>query len=105
MKEACKESDPTLTKQGWKSFDCFGGKTCLVLKDDNGYHGFVNVCPHMSGTTIPFEEADGTKILKCTYHAGEFDILTGKRLSGLPPDGSGLRTLEIKVENGIIYYS
>lgn len=102
---ACRLDNAELQSNGWKAFDCFGGKTCLVLKEGEGYKGFVNVCPHMGGATQPFKKDDGTKVLKCTFHAAEFDIMTGKRLSGLAPEGSGLRTLSLTIENDTIYYS
>ena len=105
MKVACKIDDEDLVDRGWKSFDCFAGKTCLILKDEKGLRGFVNVCPHMGGSTEPMTKDDGTKVLKCTFHAAEFDIIMGKRLSGLAPEGVGLRSLDIKVEDGIVYYS
>ena len=105
MKKVCMIDDKELLVHSWKSFDCFGGKTCLILKDDKGLRGFVNVCPHMGGSTEPTAKDDGTKVLKCTFHAAEFDIITGQRLSGLAPEGSGLRTLDLKIENGVVYYS
>ena len=105
MKVACKTDDSELAERGWKSFDCFGGKTCLILKDDKGLRGFVNVCPHMGGPTGLAVDEKGSKILKCQGHGAEFDIISGKRLSGPAPDGSGLRSLDIKVEDGIVYYS
>lgn len=104
MKEACKIDDNDLVTRGWKSFDCFGGKVCLVLKDEHGLRGFVNVCPHMGGPTAPIEK-DGVGILKCQWHGAEFDIKSGLRLSGPPPEGSSLRVLPLTVENGVIYYS
>jgi len=105
MKVACKIDDEDLVDRGWKSFDCFGGKTCLILKDEKGLRGFVNVCPHMGGSTEPTAKDDGTKVLKCTFHAAEFDIITGQRLSGLAPEGSGLRALTVEEKGGVIYYS
>ena len=105
MKQACRTDDAELIENGWKSFDCFGGKTCLILKEGESYVGFVNVCPHMGGATRPVEREDGTSVLKCTFHAAEFDMITGRRLSGLAPDGSGLRQIELKAEDGVIYYS
>lgn len=105
MKEACKIDDAELSEHGWKTFDCFGGKTCLILRDDKGLRGFVNVCPHMGGPTEPMTKADGTKVLKCTFHSAEFDIITGARLSGLAPEGSGLRALAVEEKDGVVYYS
>ena len=105
MKKVCMINDKELLVHGWKSFDCFGGKTCLILKDDKGLRGFVNVCPHMGGSTEPTAKDDGTKVLKCTFHAAEFVIITGQRLSGWASEGSGRRSLDLKIENGVVYYS
>lgn len=104
-KIACKIDDAELAGQGWKMFDCFGGKTCLILKDENGLRGFVNVCPHMGGPTAPHMTQDGRKVLKCQWHGAEFDIISGRAQTPPAPEGSGLRTLSLIVENDTIYYS
>ena len=104
-KEVCRINDKGLAERGWKVFDCFGGKTCLILKDGGGLRGFVNVCPHMGGPTAPHETEDGRKVLKCQWHGAEFDIISGKAETLPAPEGSGLRTLSLTIENDIIYYS
>lgn len=105
MKEACKISNKELETRGCKSFDCFGGKTCFILKDGEAYRGFVNVCPHMGGPTEPQEREDGKKVLKCQWHGAEFDFVTGQALTPPAPKGSGLRKLSLIVKDGVIYYS
>ena len=59
----------------------------------------------MGGPTEPITKDDGVEVLKCTFHAAEFDIITGQRLSGLAPEGSGLRALTAEEKDGVIYYS
>ncbi|MBI4134765.1 MAG: Rieske 2Fe-2S domain-containing protein [Candidatus Sungbacteria bacterium] len=104
MRKACKENDPELAKKGWRAFECFGGKVCLILKDENGIRGFVNVCPHAGGTSVPVEEERMGSVLKCQSHGALFNIISGKALTPPAPEGSGLRTLGLKVEDGVIYY-
>ncbi|MBI2055232.1 MAG: Rieske 2Fe-2S domain-containing protein [Candidatus Sungbacteria bacterium] len=105
MKAVCNINDADLQNKGWKVFDCFGGKTCLILKDENGLRGFVNVCPHMGGPTAPHETEDGRKVLKCQWHGSEFDIISGATQTPPAAEGTGLRTIKLSIENETIYYS
>lgn len=104
MKQACRENDPELAAKGWRVFECFGGKTCLIIKDENGMRGFLNVCPHTGGPSVPLENEAGERVLRCQNHGAEFDIISGKTLKGPAPEGSSLRTVELRVEDGVIYY-
>lgn len=105
MKRACAVDDKDLQGRGWKAIECFGGKTCLIVKDELGLRGFMNVCPHTGGPSIPVDNEAGERVLQCQNHGAEFDIISGKTLKGPAPEGSSLRTIELKVEDGIIYYS
>ncbi|MBI3627179.1 MAG: Rieske 2Fe-2S domain-containing protein [Candidatus Sungbacteria bacterium] len=104
MRIACKVDDAGLNSRGWKVFDCFGGKTCLVIKEGEAYRGFVNTCPHMQGEVRPWDKTTGERVLQCKTHGAEFDYATGARLSGPPPEGSSLRALQFFVEQDVIYY-
>lgn len=101
---ACRVDDRQLAEKGWKSFECFGGKMCLVVKDGEAYRGYVNRCPHANGETLPAKDEAGNTVLKCMMHGSLFDLKTGEALT--PPAAPGvLRSLEITVQDGVLYYS
>lgn len=103
MKEICKTDDADLQDNGWKSFDGPGGKPGIILKVGKEYRGFMNVCTHMGGPTLPVER-EGGGILKCQWHGAEFD-LNGRALTRPAPAGSLLRPLTLEVKDGVIYYT
>lgn len=102
MKVACKADDAELERQGWKIFECFGGKTCIVIKEGGAYRGFVNRCPHAGGEVRPTTSEEGGRVLKCMMHGSLFD-LSGVALTAPAAPGT-LRGIELKIEDGIIYY-
>lgn len=101
---ACKVDDRQLVEKGWKSFECFGGKVCLVIKDGEAYRGYVNRCPHANGEAMPAIDDEGNRVLKCMLHGSLFNITTGEALTA-PAAPGALRSLSLTVEDGIIYYS
>lgn len=103
MKQACKLDDAELVKRGWKSFECFGGKVCLVIKDGEAYRGYVNRCPHANGETMPAKDEAGNTVLKCMMHGSLFDLKTGEALTA-PAAPGALRPLTLTIENETIYY-
>ncbi|NGN42982.1 Rieske (2Fe-2S) protein [Mesorhizobium sp. CGMCC 1.15528] len=74
-----------------------GGKTIGVLRRGDDVHAFANRCPHhgapmcraqVSGTMRPSEpnqfvyDLDGL-IVKCPWHAYEFDVRSGEAMGGI----------------------
>lgn len=101
---ACRVDDRQLAEKGWKSFECFGGKVCLVLKTGETYKGYVNRCPHANGETLPAKDESGNTVLKCMMHGSIFDLETGEALTA-PAAPGALRPLTLSIENETIYYS
>ena len=60
---------------------------------------YVDHCTHAGGTL----GRQGEKFV-CNRHGATFDIATGTPLSGPAIDGDPLPPVELKVENGIIYF-
>ncbi|MCX8193046.1 MAG: ubiquinol-cytochrome c reductase iron-sulfur subunit [Nitrososphaeria archaeon] len=54
---------------------------------------FSSVCTHM-GCTVNYKEMD--KIIECPCHGGRYDPITGKVLSGPPPQP--IRRIELKID-------
>ena len=89
-----------------------GGRSVGVFRTGDEFYAAQNMCPHalapiclsnLSGTALPSEPGewkygmDGL-VLRCPWHAWEFDIRTGEALSGT--DRRRVATFPVKVEDG-----
>ncbi len=62
----------------------FGSKPGLLIKDEKGeLHAFSSVCKHL-GCTVSYQP--GEKRIFCACHGGVYDPITGKNISGPPPE-------------------
>jgi nitrite reductase/ring-hydroxylating ferredoxin subunit len=74
----------------------------LILRQEEKWHAFEALCPHMSRSLQP-SRVNGN-VLECIWHNMRFNIETGEILYksgfiGIPH----LKTYEVKVENGKVY--
>jgi 3-phenylpropionate/trans-cinnamate dioxygenase ferredoxin subunit len=91
------------------------GRSIGVFNVDGELYALRNVCPHRSapiclgtlaGTMLPSEPGefeyglDGL-ILRCPWHAWEFDIRTGE--SYLDPVNYRVKTYPTEIENGVVF--
>lgn len=71
--------------------------------DDPGVRAWINTCPHESQR---FDTGDGVPMrddeIICPRHGSFFDACTGGCDNG-PAAGSGLRRVEVTVEDGTVY--
>ncbi|MET3699866.1 nitrite reductase/ring-hydroxylating ferredoxin subunit [Bacillus oleivorans] len=113
MKHLIGKTDEFLNKKSKKVR--IGKKNLLVWKSDNLYFATSEKCPHqgaslstveLAGTMLPSDPKklcyglDGT-VIRCPWHAWEFDVQTGKKL--YENDPRCLVTYEVIVENGEVY--
>ena len=92
-----------------------GGKTIGVLRQGGDVHAFANRCPHhgapmcraqVSGTMRPSDpnqfiyDLDGL-IVKCPWHAYEFDVRSGEAMGGII--GSRLFIYHCEVRDGEVF--
>jgi len=73
-----------------------GGMEILVINYNGGYHAINRRCTHMGGD-LSEGKLEG-KIIKCPVHGAEFDVTTGKSVSG-PKIGM----LKLKTRNVPVY--
>ncbi len=78
----------------------FAGRPAIVIRLDGKPYAFVNCCMHLGGPMVL-----AGKKLHCKWHGSEFDVATGKTLTGPAPAGSKLISLPIIVKDGKIFYS
>ncbi|WBU63724.1 Rieske (2Fe-2S) protein [Paracoccus aerodenitrificans] len=86
--------------EGVKALD-LNGFPLLVVNDEAGLRGFVNLCPHQF---LPLDykgdqllSADGARLI-CTSHQAQFDALTGEPCGG--PAACGLDPVPLRQEHG-----
>ncbi len=89
--------------EGVRAFD-LSGFPLLVIRDEAGLRGFVNLCPHQY---LPLDyrgdrilSADGARLI-CSSHQAQFDTLTGEVCAG--PAGCGLDLVPLQEQNGKIF--
>jgi menaquinol-cytochrome c reductase iron-sulfur subunit len=70
----------------------------LYSEDGETFIAYNGRCTHL-GCSFGYDERD--KLFHCPCHTGLFDVETGAVRSGPPP--RPLDTLQVKVENGILY--
>lgn len=72
-----------------------GGRTILVANVGQTYYAMDACCPN-EGTNLAREGRLDHEQLICPNDAWTFDVRNGARVD--PPDGPGLRTYEIRIE-------
>ena len=74
------------------------GKEIAVFNVDGAFHAVANTCLHMGG---PLGEGglEGC-VVKCPWHAWEFDVTTGKAVK---QDGMNLARYEVKLEGSDVW--
>ena len=93
-----------IAENSFKIFAGPGGKEGILLNLAGKFKAFVNSCTHKEGPVRLEQCEDDACILKCQWHGATFDPETGRALSAPAPEGSGLRELNIIVEDDKIYY-
>ena len=73
-------------------------RTGWLLRRGDSIVAYLNLCTHAGGELRP---QDGG--FRCLRHGGTFDA-DGVPLSGPPVGGLPLRTVDVKVEHGVIYF-
>ena len=102
MKLICNKNE--IPKNSFQTFSGPGGKEGILLNLGGKFKAFVNSCPHMAGP-VELERCEGDAcVLKCQWHGATFDPETGKALTAPAPEGSGLRELNVIIEDDKIYY-
>lgn len=75
----------------------------LLVPCGDGVSGWINRCTHQPQR---FDQGMGTPVdgdvLRCPRHGSTFDCCTGESDSG-PADGTTLPSVEVTVENGMVY--
>ncbi|MBI5051459.1 non-heme iron oxygenase ferredoxin subunit [Candidatus Micrarchaeota archaeon] len=75
-----------------------GGKQLAVFKAQGKLYCTDAICTH-SGGPLQDGSVEDTCVT-CPWHGAQFDIKTGKVIS--PPATEGIKTYEVKIENGIV---
>jgi nitrite reductase/ring-hydroxylating ferredoxin subunit len=92
-----------------------GGREVGIYNVDDTYYAVQNLCPHalapiciapLTNTTLPSKPGEPFvtglegRVLRCIWHAWEFDVVTGEALFGT--DRRKLKTFPVWVEDGQI---
>jgi len=72
-----------------------GGMEILIISYNDGYYAINRRCTHKSGDL--YEGKLEGKIIKCPIHGAEFDVTTGKSISGPRIGMLKLKTKDIPV--------
>lgn len=83
----CSKSD---VKPGGLKFVNAGGKDLVVANVDGNFYVMDNWCTHEQGNLSEGEL--NNNVLTCPEHGAQFDVTTGKVLSG--PDGEPADTIQ-----------
>ncbi|MBP9748976.1 Rieske 2Fe-2S domain-containing protein [Patescibacteria group bacterium] len=70
-----------------------------LLRRGEAVKAYFDQCTHAGGSLIRKGE-----IFQCLRHEATFDIETGIPLSGPALDGDPLPTVELKVEDGVVFF-
>ena len=76
------------------------GVPIAVYKTSQGFKGYVAICPHKYHILCIRELIRGNYII-CQGHGEQFSVLTGEPKENIAKEG--LKTVDIKVDEGIIY--
>ena len=75
-----------------------GTSKVLLIHLDGTVKAYVDRCPHQEWPLSSGDLDDG--VLVCANHLWEFDAASGE---GINPTDCALRSLECKIENGVVY--
>lgn len=75
------------------------GREVLVMMRNGRPRAFLNTCMHHGGPL----ELDGDRF-RCLWHGSEFDVQTGKTLTGPARPDARLIMLPTRVEDGVLTY-
>jgi nitrite reductase/ring-hydroxylating ferredoxin subunit len=78
----------------------FGHANGIAFNDDGTVKAYVNGCTHMGG---PVDLVAGKGVLRCRWHAAEFNPRTGDAIEGEAPKGTRLKPIELVVEGDQIF--
>jgi nitrite reductase/ring-hydroxylating ferredoxin subunit len=87
-----------IPEKGVKKVDFFG-REVLLTKTDGKPRAIMNCCMHLGG---PLEQ-DGDKLV-CAWHQAEWDLSSGKMITGPGRPDARLMILPTKVIDGILNY-
>jgi nitrite reductase/ring-hydroxylating ferredoxin subunit len=93
---ACNQSE---LNEGQMMMVHVGNESFVIGRCAQGYAAFSNQCTHKGGPL-----ADGALVgctVQCPWHGSQFDIHTGRVVSG--PAGHKIRTYEVEVRGGEVY--
>jgi len=80
-------------------------KSIVIIKGDNTFYAYENVCPHFS---IQLDYKPGVfntyknTLIMCAHHSAMFDIVTGECVEG-PCRGHSLIPVQIDIQANEIY--
>ncbi|NUF30653.1 Rieske (2Fe-2S) protein [Acinetobacter oleivorans] len=80
-------------------------KSIVVIKGQNSFYAYENVCPHFS---VQLDYKDGVfstyknKLIMCAHHSAMFDITTGECVDG-PCKGHYLKAVPVDVKDGVVF--
>ncbi|OUY06240.1 Rieske (2Fe-2S) protein [Acinetobacter populi] len=81
-------------------------KSIVVIKGQDGFYAYENVCPHFSvqldykpGIFSTYEN----QLIMCAHHSAMFDIRTGECVDG-PCKGHSLTAIQIEINEGVVFF-
>ncbi len=77
----------------------YKGKPAILIKRDEGFKAFINICTHSGAITRMYEGK-----LECIEHNATFDPDTGMALTLPAMPGSSLLEIKLKVTDNKIYH-
>lgn len=77
----------------------FGYAEGIAYNDRGVIKAYVNRCTHMGGQ-VDLVADRPRPVLRCRWHAAEFDPATGQAICGQAPQGSVLTPIQLVEENG-----
>ncbi|MFC2150242.1 non-heme iron oxygenase ferredoxin subunit [Calditrichota bacterium] len=94
---ACSESDLDLWRA--RRIDVAGVPVALYHLED-GFYAIEDSCSH-AGASLTMGQIEEGEVVACPHHGARFNIKTGQVLS--LPAVRGVRSYEVKVEDGEVY--
>ena len=82
-----------------KKYVNYKGKDLALFLVNGSIYCIDNTCTHVGGPLVE-GEMNGVRIT-CPWHFAEFNVITGKALSG--PARSDVKTYPVKIENDEVY--
>lgn len=82
-------------------------KDAFLIYFNQRCYAYINDCPH-TGVNLNWQEGQFLSVdglfIQCSLHGALFEPDSGKCIYG-PCRGQSLKTLKLKVENGVVYLS